>query len=105
MFNLFGNDFIDDIVKRMMSWIGWHNNAKLDRTIDLGIFCTLYQMNYCRNTGIYTSRSELVSDDFNTHFLFPGFDWTPETLRGELIKRFKEFQINNKLESIKKDFV
>lgn len=107
MFNLFDASFIDDIVSRMMKWVSFHINTYRDDE-DLGVFATLYNMNYCRNTGIYTKESRLLNDDVNdveTHFLFPGFDWTHETLRSELIKRLKDFQINNKIEAIKKDFV
>lgn len=107
MFNLFDDSFINDIVSRMMHWVNFHATKYKD-DIDLGVFATLYQMNYCRNTGIYNKESRLLNDDVNdveTHFLFPGFDWTPETLRGELIKKLKDFQINNKIEAMKKDFV
>ena len=104
MFNLFDDSFINDIVSRMMHWVNFHSTKYKD-DIDLGVFATLYQMNYCRNTGIYNKESRLLNDDVETHFFFPGFDWTPETLRGELIKKLKDFQINNKIEAMKKDFV
>lgn len=104
MFNLFANDFINDIVNRMMNWVRFHTNKYSDNE-DLGVFATLYNMNYCRNTGIYNKQSKLLNDDVETHFLFPGFDWTHETLRGELIKKLKDLQINNKIEAMKKDFV
>lgn len=104
MFNLFDDSFINDIVSRMMHWVNFHTSTYKD-DVDLGVFATLYQMNFCRNTGIYNKESKLLNDDVEIHLLFPGFDWTSETLRGELIKRLKNLQINNKIEAIKKDFV
>lgn len=104
MFNLFDDSFINDIVSRMMHWVNFHTSIYKDNE-DLGVFATLYNMNYCRNTGIYNKQSRLLNDDVEIHFLFPGFDWTHETLRGELIKKLKDFQINNKIEDMKKDFV
>jgi hypothetical protein len=104
MFNLFDDSFINDIVSRMMHWVNFHASIYKDDG-DLGVFATLYQMNYCRNTGIYNKEFNLINDDIETHFFFPGFDWTHETLRGELIKKLKDFQINNKIEAMKNDFV
>lgn len=98
-------NFLNDVVRRVYGWQGFYDKMYRNTpNTKLGLFATIYKNSaYCSNTGIYDYHSNLKgSDEFSV--LFPNFEWTEETIKAHLIKTFKELEMEQKLQSIKKDF-
>ena len=98
-------DFLNDVTRRVFGWQEFYD--KMYRNTPnkkLGLFATIYKNSaYCSNTGIYDAHSSLKDSD-EMAVLFPNFEWTKETVKAHLIKTFKEIEMEQKLQSIKKDF-
>lgn len=98
-------NFLNDVVRRVYGWQVFYDKMYRNKSNNkLGLFATFYKNSaYCSNTGIYDAQSSLKdSDEFAV--LFPNFEWTEETVKAHLIKTFKDLEMEQKLQSIKKDF-
>lgn len=106
MVNYLDSGFVDDIVKRVYGWQDWHFSKSKERQKNqLGLFATVSTyMPHCRNTGIYEKEDSTLHATSEIVMLYPGFNWTEETVRQRTVEYLKELQAKVKEDSLKEDF-
>ena len=57
------------------------------------------------DSGVYSSNQRYCSRKKTNHtFLIKGIDWTEETMKKEMARQYKEFQVKSKLVKLEGDF-
>lgn len=57
------------------------------------------------DSGVYDSKQHYCSRKKTNHtFLIKGIDWTEETMKQEMARQYKEFQVKSKLVKLEGDF-
>lgn len=107
MINYLDSYFVDDIVRRVNGWRLSYDkkNTNIKRNL-LGMFATVStNAAHCRNTGIYEP-GDLRGLAFKWEVLivYPGFNWTEETIRQHTLDKLKGLQLEVKEKSIVEDF-
>ena len=107
MINYLDSYFVDDIVRRVNGWrLSYDKKNPLIKRNLLGMFAIVSTNTaHCRNTGIYEP-GDLRGLAYPSEFLiiYPGFNWTEETIRQHTLDKLKNLQLELKEKAIKEDF-
>ena len=102
-------DWLKDVQEKCVPGGSWWDAQKNKPTIVGFFFKMLYDPRVhdwlLEDAGVYSANQRYGSRKKTNHtFLIKGINWTEKTMKEEMARQFKEFQVKSKLVKLEGDF-
>ena len=102
-------NWLKDVKEKCVPGGGWWDKQKNKPTI-VGFFFKMFYDHRVHDwllddAGVYSSNKLYGSRKKTNHtFLIKGIDWTEETMKQEMARQYKDFQVKSKMVKLEGDF-
>lgn len=102
-------NWLEDVKEKCVPGGRWWDNQKNKPDIAGFYFKMIYDPGihdwFLDDAGVYSSNQRYCSRKKTNHtFIIKGIDWTEETMKQEMARQYKDFQVKSKLLKLEGDF-